>query len=113
MLNALDGVWTPHGMVTILTTNHRKDLDPALIRAGRVDVDEEFTVLDADQARRLAAQLDVSPADDAVAGLAGRSPADAMGVLRGCRRAGAAAAIVSGSMMPAAAHEHPPEGHAP
>ena len=53
MLNALDGVWTPHGLVTIMTTNNRDRLDPALIQAGRIDVDEEFTVLDEDQARRL------------------------------------------------------------
>lgn len=34
MLNALDGVWTPHGLITIMTTNNRDALDPALIRAG-------------------------------------------------------------------------------
>lgn len=54
MLNALDGVWTPHGLVTVLTTNDRDALDPALLRPGRVDVMEEFTALDVEQARRLA-----------------------------------------------------------
>lgn len=74
MLNALDGVWTPHGLVTILTTNHRASLDEALVRAGRVDVEEEFSDLDLDQAERLAAYfgdpgfpveqfVDRSPAD--------------------------------------------------
>lgn len=62
MLNALDGIWTPHGLITILTTNDKAKLDDALIRAGRIDVDEEFTPLDAEQARDLAdhfgAQLD-------------------------------------------------------
>jgi len=53
MLNALDGVWTPHGLITVMTTNNRDQLDDALIRAGRVDVDEEFTALDQDQAARL------------------------------------------------------------
>lgn len=62
MLNALDGIWTPHGLITILTTNDKDRLDDALIRPGRVDVDEEFTALDSEQARDLAdhfgAQLD-------------------------------------------------------
>jgi ATPase family associated with various cellular activities (AAA) len=64
MLNALDGIWTPHGLITILTTNDKDRLDDALIRAGRIDVDEEFSPLDADQARDLVdhfgAQLDPS-----------------------------------------------------
>lgn len=59
MLNALDGVWTPHGLITILTTNHRESLDPALLRAGRIDIEEEFTALDAEQSERLASWLGV------------------------------------------------------
>lgn len=38
LLNALDGVATPQGMVTIMTTNSVDVLDPALLRAGRVDL---------------------------------------------------------------------------
>jgi hypothetical protein len=60
MLNALDGVFTPHGLITVMTTNERDRLDGALIRAGRIDVDEEFTPLDADQARRLAERFGVA-----------------------------------------------------
>lgn len=37
MLNALDGVYTPHGLVTFITTNRIEALDDALIRPGRVD----------------------------------------------------------------------------
>lgn len=37
LLNALDGVVTPHGLITIMTTNHIDKLDPALIRNGRAD----------------------------------------------------------------------------
>lgn len=37
LLNALDGVATPHGLVTIMTTNHVDMLDPALVRPGRID----------------------------------------------------------------------------
>lgn len=53
ILNSLDGVWTPHGLVTILTTNDHKALDPALMRPGRVDQSIEFEALDAEQATRL------------------------------------------------------------
>lgn len=37
ILNSLDGVLTPHGMIMIATTNHLNKLDPALIRDERVD----------------------------------------------------------------------------
>ena len=37
-VNALDGVADPRGTVIFLTTNHKSRLDPALIRAGRCDV---------------------------------------------------------------------------
>ena len=36
-LNALDGVATQEGTVLFMTTNHLERLDPALIRAGRID----------------------------------------------------------------------------
>ena len=42
LLNALDGVWTPHGLITVMTTNNRRVLDSALIRPGRVDRQEKF-----------------------------------------------------------------------
>jgi SpoVK/Ycf46/Vps4 family AAA+-type ATPase len=79
VLNTLDGIWTPHGLVTVLTTNDRDALDPALLRAGRVDLDEEFTVLDLEQAQRLAvyAESDL-PVDDYI----GRSPADYLEAVR-------------------------------
>lgn len=37
LLNALDGVSTPHGLLTFVTTNKKEKLDPALIRPGRID----------------------------------------------------------------------------
>jgi ATPase family associated with various cellular activities (AAA) len=80
MLNALDGVWTPHGLVTVMTTNDRSALDPALIRAGRVDVDEEFSVLDFEQAVRLATWLGVEDVDGAE--FVGTDPATMIQALR-------------------------------
>lgn len=38
VLGALDGCITNHGRVLIMTTNHVSDLDPALLRPGRIDV---------------------------------------------------------------------------
>jgi hypothetical protein len=53
LLNALDGMATPHGLVTIMTTNRLDILDDALVRPGRADQVEEFGYLDVDQAARM------------------------------------------------------------
>jgi hypothetical protein len=86
MLNALDGVWTPHGLITVMTTNNRDALDDALIRAGRVDVDEEFTALDEDQAAALASYIaGCYRGEDYLAysrTFAGKSPAELIKALR-------------------------------
>jgi chaperone BCS1 len=42
MLNAFDGLFTPHGLIFFMTTNHVENLDPALIRHGRIDIREEL-----------------------------------------------------------------------
>jgi mitochondrial chaperone BCS1 len=42
LLNALDGIATPHGLITIMTANRPKVLDSALIRPGRIDLVEHF-----------------------------------------------------------------------
>lgn len=42
MLNALDGLVSVDGIISVLTTNHIEKLDPALIRGGRVDRRFEF-----------------------------------------------------------------------
>lgn len=49
LLNALDGVGTPHGLITIMTTNNVESLDPALIRPGRIDRRVELTYPDNEQ----------------------------------------------------------------
>jgi len=53
LLNALDGVSSRDGRVLFLTTNHPERLDPALLRAGRVDRKIELGYATPDQARRL------------------------------------------------------------
>lgn len=53
LLNALDGLGTPHGLITIMTTNRIETLDDALVRPGRADLKVEFGALDDDQLLRL------------------------------------------------------------
>lgn len=38
LLNALDGVRSQEGQIVMMTTNHKDNLDPALLRPGRADV---------------------------------------------------------------------------
>lgn len=43
LLNCLDGVFSKNDVITIMTTNHIEKLDPALIRAGRIDMKVEIS----------------------------------------------------------------------
>ena len=54
LLNVLDGVITPHGLIAIMTSNHMERLDPALIGPGRVDRIEHIGHLTDEQFGRLA-----------------------------------------------------------
>jgi mitochondrial chaperone BCS1 len=53
LLNSLDGVGAVEGSITILTTNHRDRLDPALIRPGRCDREFELGYLTAASCARM------------------------------------------------------------
>lgn len=57
LLNGLDGIATPHGIITIMTTNHYDSLDPALVRPGRVDLLEEISYVNLDQVEGLCSQF--------------------------------------------------------
>lgn len=57
LLNALDGFISPHGVITIMTTNRLEVLDPAIIRPGRVDLLEELNELDDYQLRAILRQF--------------------------------------------------------
>lgn len=46
ILNCLDGILTPEGVVFILTTNFPERLDKALLRPGRIDIHETLGFLD-------------------------------------------------------------------
>lgn len=43
MLNALDGIFVPHGLIFVITTNHIDRFDPALLRPGRIDINLYMT----------------------------------------------------------------------
>ena len=81
LLNALDGFMTPHGLITVMTTNRPELLDAALVRPGRVDRRVDVGPLTTDQAVALAAYfrpglvLDPEP-------WVGRPPAELTGYLR-------------------------------
>lgn len=55
LLNCLDGMATPHGLVTVMTSNFPERLDDALVQPGRVDVREYFGLAGPVQAARLLA----------------------------------------------------------
>lgn len=46
LVNAIDGVPAPEGCVLVMTTNYPENLDPALIRPGRVDKKIAFSYAD-------------------------------------------------------------------
>ena len=53
LLNALDGVASPEGMITIMSSNYPERIDAALKRPGRVDVHVELSYLDEYQIHKL------------------------------------------------------------
>jgi chaperone BCS1 len=81
LLNALDGVSTPHGLIVVMTTNRPEMLDEAVTRAGRVDVTEEFTLPDENRVRRLFEVVYGRPPSRHLV-TADRSPADVVEVLK-------------------------------
>ncbi|KAK2802385.1 hypothetical protein FQN50_007382 [Emmonsiellopsis sp. PD_5] len=48
LLNTIDGVASSEGRILIMTTNHIENLDPALLRPGRVDMAIRFEYANAD-----------------------------------------------------------------
>lgn len=43
LLNVLDGIGHRHGLITVITTNHKDKLEDAFLRAGRIDYTVHFT----------------------------------------------------------------------
>jgi SpoVK/Ycf46/Vps4 family AAA+-type ATPase len=53
LLNVIDGVFSSHGRILIMTTNHPEILDSALIRPGRIDCKFLFDDCDREQIGKL------------------------------------------------------------
>jgi len=69
LLNALDGVGNHDGMIFVLTTNFKDQLDEALIRDGRVDMRVHFDYCTPEQMEQLfdnfyPPKVTTTPADD-------------------------------------------------
>jgi len=94
LLNALDGIGTPHGLLTVLTTNTPEAIDPAVIRSGRVDLVEHFGHAGSVQVRELITRWydrdAITPG--MIPDLDGISPAD---VIEACKRSDAPAGAVA------------------
>lgn len=43
VLNTLDGMGRKHKLITFMTTNYKEQLDPVILRPGRIDYKLEFT----------------------------------------------------------------------
>jgi len=73
LLNCLDGALTPYGRILLMTTNHYEKLDPALVRAGRVD--HRFTIekMSLESARDMVNYLrpEMTISDDEIKGMTG------------------------------------------
>ena len=48
-LNVMDGIFRKNGLITFLTTNHKENMDNALLRVGRVDYIIKFTFCNKEQ----------------------------------------------------------------
>lgn len=57
ILNVLDGIDRPNGLVTFLTTNHIENIDDAIIRAGRIDRIIQMTNLDYNGRLKMATRI--------------------------------------------------------
>ncbi|MDO5691050.1 MAG: AAA family ATPase [Pseudomonadota bacterium] len=101
-LNALDGVATQEGTVLFMTTNHVERLDPALVRAGRIDERVELGYADEDQLRRLFLKFHDDPVAAAefarISAQAKHAPAAVQGELM--KRFGAAGDKTGGASPP-------------
>lgn len=63
LLNVLDGMLCPDGLVVVATTNHYDKLDPALIRSGRFDHTIELKDLGEDEFIEMCHLLGRNPSD--------------------------------------------------
>lgn len=66
LLNVLDGMQSPPGVIFIMTTNKKEKLDSAILRPGRVDLMEELSALDTFQLRSMISYFSGEDIEDVV-----------------------------------------------
>lgn len=81
LLNILDGLLTPHGLITIMTTNRETVLDDAIIRAGRIDRSVHIGKLRGNDISRLITMF-VGPNDIKVPETLELIPSDVVGLAK-------------------------------
>lgn len=59
LLNILDGALSPEGVIFIMTTNHPEQIDPALLRTGRIDLRLTLDKFTKDMAILLCEKFDI------------------------------------------------------
>lgn len=91
LLNSLDGIATPHGMFTVMTSNTPEVLDDAVVRAGRADLIEHFGYATPDQVTRLVSRYYGQPVPQLLATLPRITPGD---VVEACKRSDTPAAAL-------------------
>ncbi|OJD22506.1 hypothetical protein ACJ73_06149 [Blastomyces percursus] len=70
LLNAIDGVSSSDGRILVMTTNCRDQLDAALIRPGRVDMEVEFTLASKEQIKSIFQHMYTPEGDTKPTGMA-------------------------------------------
>lgn len=102
LLNALDGVTTPHGLITFVTTNKPEALDDALTRPGRMDVRMDVTYCTVDQVAQLWATAFPDHRLELPEQLTAEvTPADVVGILKNQVRDVDAAAVYLSKLLEA------------
>ncbi|KAM0424190.1 hypothetical protein ACHAPT_010561 [Fusarium lateritium] len=64
LLNVIDGVGAQEGRVLVMTSNHTENIDPALLRPGRVDFSVKFGLATSQMATQLFTQMYEDKAED-------------------------------------------------
>ncbi|KAH7240585.1 hypothetical protein MRS44_012881 [Fusarium solani] len=65
LLNVIDGVGAQEGRVLVMTSNHTENIDPALLRPGRVDFSVKFGLATSHMATQLFTQMYEDKAEEA------------------------------------------------
>jgi chaperone BCS1 len=66
LLNTLDGILSPDGLIVIATTNHIEHLDPALLRPGRFDLKIEIGCIGLEEFKKMASFFECDPSEYAL-----------------------------------------------